>query len=242
MIVKARGIILNNSDYRDNDLLCHILFAEYGLLTFVVKGAKKLTSKNAFGVNRGTISEITFDYKENRKMFSIQRADYIESYYYDDDLIKLTTLNMIFEIAGVVSKDQDVVFELYDLLNKTLLATREYDILQVLALYIAKIMKLVGIEPYVDGCVLCNASKVVAISKEKGGFLCEHHALNLPKDEVRVLKKFRLINKMDFEHLNLLKDLDYNWSDTLIMLDFLTYNSVVNVKSYRFLKSLLKDL
>ena len=242
MIVKAKGIILNNSDYRDNDLLCHILFKEYGLLTFVVKGAKKITSKNAFGVTKGTISEITFDYQENRKMFSIQRADYLNSYYFDDDLIKLTALNMIFEIGTAVARDEEVVGELYELLLKTLEATKEYDVLQVLALYVAKTMKLIGIEPYVDGCVVCNEPKVVTISKEKGGFLCLDHAINLPKYEVSTLKKFRLINKMDFEHLGLLKDLDYNQNDMLIMLDFLTYNSVVNVKSYRFLKSVIKDL
>ena len=46
---------------------------------------------------------------------------------------------------------------------------------------------------------------------------------------------------MDFEHLDLLKDLDFNAADCLILLDFLTYNSVVSVKSLRFLKSLFKD-
>ena len=238
MIVKAKGIILNNSDYRDNDMLCHILFREYGLLTFVVKGAKKITSKNAFCCIKGTYSEITFDYKENHKMFSIHRADYIESYYYDDDLLKLTMLNLILEIGQSVAKDPDVVAELYDLIINTLVATKTYDMLHVLSLYVAKIMKLIGVEPYVDGCVICNEPKVVAISKEKGGFLCLNHAMNLPKNDVATLKKFRLINKMDFKHLDLLKDLDFNEQDCLILLDFLTYNSVVSTKSYRFLKSL----
>ena len=64
---KAQGIILSVSDYRDNDLICQVLFKEYGLLSIVAKGAKKITSKNAYSLLPASLSEMLFDYKDHKK-------------------------------------------------------------------------------------------------------------------------------------------------------------------------------
>lgn len=237
---KSQGIILSVSDYRDNDLICQVLFKEYGLLSIVAKGAKKITSKNAYSLLPSSLSEMMFDYKEHKTIFTLKSANLVHSYYQDDDIIKITGLQLILDIAKHAIVGSDNTDKIYDLLLETLKYSETNDIIHVLAIYLAHMAKIVGISPYVDGCVKCNDSKVVTISKEDGGFLCLRHAINLPKYSIDVLKKFRLVNKMNFEHINLLGDLQYDYQDLDYIANFFIQNSFINIKSYNFFKTILR--
>ena len=42
---RVDGIVLKQSDYRDNAVLLQVLTKEYGLISFTAKGARKLTSR-----------------------------------------------------------------------------------------------------------------------------------------------------------------------------------------------------
>ena len=237
---KAQGIILSVSDYRDNDLICQVLFKEYGLLSIVAKGAKKITSKNAYSLLPASLSEMLFDYKDHKTIFTLKSANLIHSYYQDNDILKITGLGLILDITKHAMVGNDNINDIYDVLLDALRYSGTNDIVHVLAIYLARMAKIIGISPYVDGCVKCNESKVVTISKVDGGFLCIKHAINLPKYEVEVLKKFRLINKMNFEHINLLSDISYSYQDLDYMADFFIQNSFINIKSYNFFKTILR--
>lgn len=237
---KALGIVISVSDYRDNDLICQVLFREFGLLSIVAKGAKKITSKNAYSLLPASLSEMMFDYKEHKTIFTLKNANLIHSYYQDDNIIKISALQLILDVVKHAIVGNDNIYDIYDLLLETLKYSETNDIVDVLAIYLAHMAKIIGISPYVDGCVKCNEPKVVTISKEDGGFLCMRHAINLPKYEVDVLKKFRLVNKMNFEHINLLRDVDYNYQDLDYVVNFFIQNSFINIKSYNFFKTILR--
>ena len=68
------ALILSQSDYRDADVIIRVLTKEYGLLSFIAKGARKMTSKNAGSIIPVTKAEIQFDYKDGQTMFRLKTA------------------------------------------------------------------------------------------------------------------------------------------------------------------------
>lgn len=238
MITKTLGIVLNNSDYKEYDILVTIISQDYGLITLVAKGAKKFNSKNRHCIMPFTISEFIFEYYENKNIFNLQKSNFIKSYYKDDDLLKISAMNVISDISRkYLHFENNLNFfndirKCFDLLNNN-------DSYKVMALFMAKVLKYMGLEPYVDGCIICNESKVVSFSNKDGGFLCRKHAHEFEIMDVEKLKKIRLINKMDYEHFDYLNNCDYKLDDFNLMANFFIDHSGYDIKSYRFYKSLL---
>ena len=235
MITKEEGIILSVDDYKENDALLKVVLKESGLFTFVLKGAKKLSGKN----NKLTMpflkAEFIYEKKEYKTIASLQKGSLIENYYRKEDLLKLSGLEVIADITLKIGDD----YNLYEEVKQSFEAALEYPLPLVCALYMARVSKLLGFNPIIDGCVICSNPKVVAISNNDGGFLCERHAFNKPKSPVKSLRNFRLINKADFKDLKVLKEYDYDKNDFILEAEFFFYHADFKIKSYPFFKSLL---
>ena len=108
----------------------------------------------------------------------------------------------------------------------------------VLCQYLAGILKVEGIEPLVDECVLCGSRRVQTISVEEGGFLCARCAGAMGAHSVGVaeLKKFRLINKAAPEHYSLLQQYGpWTKKDAEFLIRFLIVHTGLQLESWRFL-------
>lgn len=227
---RVRGLVLSISDYKENDSILRVLTKEYGLLSFVSKGVKKIHSKNK--VLPICLYEFEIDYKEGKTMFTIHHQKLLESFYEEKDLSLLAFKNVLLEATLKVMEHEENT--LYDALLFTLQNTSKEDYYSAGSLYFAHILKELGIAPYVDGCVICNHSKVVAISNRDGGFLCKNHAILEECLEVMDLKRFRLIMKAGFENYALVKAQAINRTDFCRIVDFFIANSAISLKSYHF--------
>ena len=93
--------------------------------------------------------------------------------------------------------------------------------------------------PVVDGCALCGKKQVVTFSKRHGGFLCNEHRGGEEPLPVERLKKIRLIVKGGLEHYEVLKDLDYDFTDFSLLMDFFLENADLYSRSYDFYRTLI---
>ena len=242
MTDKYEGIILSSSDYKEADSLISVLLKDKGLVSFVVKGSKKMTSKLAANTMPFCLSEFIFEYKERKTIFSLRGSTLIKNYYDDLDLNKLSAYQVIADIAKRCYDEDDYDNYLYE---ETLMAFEKIqagdNLFIVLAYYMVSMSRLTGISPQVDGCAICGESKVVSISNRDGGFLCLKHALNLPKYDVLTLKKFRFINKMNWDYIDNLNAIGFDLNDLEIVADFFFEHSDFKLKSYKFFISLFND-
>ena len=228
---KINGFVLSISDYKENDVLLQVMTKEYGILSLVGKASKKLDSKNHFLPM--CIYEFMIDYKENKTIYSIHNHKIINNYFLDDD-IELLSLNNIFLEASLKNRDinsYDELLFVFNNINKNnryLLGSLFFD-------YLAKSF---GIMPYVDGCVICQNSKVVSISNVDGGFLCSNHLHNEKTLPVDRLKKFRMIVKGGFENYDSLLNYDYDINDFYLVANFFLQNSDLKLNSYELYRSL----
>ena len=106
------------------------------------------------------------------------------------------------------------------------------------SLYISYLLKINGLMPNVDKCVVCGKKQVVSISNNLGGFLCAKHIGGHRVFGLEQLKKFRLINKADFINYPSIQNIKFESQDFQIMMDFLIDNCDLNLKSYQFYKQL----
>ena len=66
---KITAFVLNQSDYKEADVLMQVASEEYGIISLVGKAGKKLSSKNHFLPM--CLYEFIIDYKEGKDIFSI---------------------------------------------------------------------------------------------------------------------------------------------------------------------------
>ena len=201
------GIILKQTDYREADVIISVLTEEYGKLSFVASGARKMKAKNAGAIMPCTIADIQFDYKPQKTMFCMKTActrNLFRSLH--EDLILSAAAQAACESADVMSlagEEEDRSPQKYALLNDCLtLLNEKKDPDLVLCGYLSEMMDLFGILPDVDECVHCGSLKVSAFSAKEGGFLCEDCArrLNVPLRPALDLKRLRLAVKAGMKH------------------------------------------
>ncbi|SJZ74786.1 DNA repair protein RecO [Anaerorhabdus furcosa] len=246
---KVLGIVLKQSEYRENDALLTVLTKEYGKLTLTARGVKKMNSKSSTSCLPYVLSEFVFDYVEDKSMFTIKNASIKSSNrFLQEDLEKMNIAAIFCELIdkslpqGVL--DEDVNDNYFDLLVFSLdKLNQEKQHPLLLCLFLAQMLNYLGIPPIVDECVLCGNTKVNRISIEEGGFVCSECMSELDSsiDTQMDLKRFRLINKAGIENYDVLKNYGpWSFQDCSSMFEFLQVHSGIDSTSWKFLKEIVE--
>ena len=77
--IKVKGIVLKNTDYKDNDKLINILCLEYGVITVRVRGVKKSGAKLAFAIQ--PFAFVEFLLSKNGNFYTCINAISIDQFY-----------------------------------------------------------------------------------------------------------------------------------------------------------------
>ena len=232
------GIVVSVNDYKDNDAIINILTRQYGKISLYVRGQKKISGKNIYATQLLNRSSFMFDYYPNKNMQHLKSAIVIDTFSnIRSDYEKITIASLICEISENCAQEN-----IYDLLLKSLdnLDKSDQPYL-VLNLFLSEILTVLGISPYVDGCVLCGRNdNIETISLEDGGFLCRKCNQGLNKVmSPSLLLKFRYINKANIDIIDKLINLDLNKFElTDIMMNILVVYSGIRVNSYKSLTNL----
>ena len=228
---KITAFVLDQSDYKEADVLMKVISREYGILSLVGKAAKKLSSKNHFLPM--CLYEFVIDYKEGKDIFSVHGYKLLENYFEDKDIQMMSFKNMICELT---LKNRDI--DLYEPLCFVFSHMNRENRYLLGSMFVSYVIKHFGIMPVVDGCALCDSRKVVALSNRHGGFLCIDHIGGEEVLPVETLKRFRLIIKGEFKDYEILKQFTYEYRDFCLLMDFYLANADMRIRSYDFYKTL----
>lgn len=230
MIENIKAIVSGIKDYKDNDQLLEVITEKYGVLSLVAKGTKKPGAKLHYVEN--SLYEISLDYNPSKTMFSIINSKSIKNYIKYDDSFLSAFVNIMYEM--IHHSKEFCTNDTYDYIL-FLLANINHDNYNLLgSIFIVHIMKLHGISPYVDGCVVCGAKNVVSISNDLGGFTCIEHRGDSTIFDPEFLLKFRIICKCDIKNYEVVKDYKIENEIFIELCRFFIYNSDINLKSFDF--------
>ncbi len=233
-MTNTKALVLSKIDYQENDHIIKVFSPEYGILSFISKGTKKSKSKNNYNLNPFSNVIISFEYKENKTLFRLIKAETIDYYYYKD-LLVLSLVNVMAELIENIAYDN---FNEYYKLILFCLAKIEDNPYLITAFFIAKCLALAGLKPEVNHCIVTKVKKVAGINYLKGGFVSHPYLDEFPLLSKEELLKFRYLNLVEYDQLASLYNLDYNYYDLKRISDFLTVQSSIVLKSMDFLKFL----
>ncbi len=229
---KITAFVLSQVDYKEADVLMHVISREYGHLSLVGKAAKKLSGKNHFLPM--CLYEFIIDYKEGKDIFSVHGYKLLENHFEDKDIRMMSFKDLLCELTF---RNKDI--DLFDPLCFVFRHLNDEELYLLGSMYVSYIIKRFGIMPVVDGCALCGNKKVVALSNRHGGFLCIDHLSGEQTQSVDTLKRFRLIIKGEFKDYEVLKQFDYGFKDFSLLMDFYLSNTDLKLRSYEFYKKLV---
>ncbi len=202
MIKKVEGLIIDDRNYSESSKILFVITKEYGLISIMAKGVRKIKSKL-----RGVTGKLTYGYfhvyyKEN-KLSTLIDVDIINSLkLIKTDLLKISYTSYLCELVGQVIKqvslDKDKK-EIFDVFIGTLLKINEgFDPMVLTNILELKLLDYLGVKPMIDSCVKCGDTKaIITISPEKGGFLCHkcHNEEYIVKDKtIQMIRMFYYVD------------------------------------------------
>ncbi|MCD7809806.1 MAG: DNA repair protein RecO [Erysipelotrichaceae bacterium] len=220
--------------------MLYVYTKEYGKLSVLARGVKKLTSKNARATSDMMISLLTIHLKKGMCLLiratpmnylrhineSLDReivGQYICEYYYryiDDNQPDIVEYNYLFKCLTYLNEQMNPLL--------------------VYLLFNVFILEHNGVSIYVDGCVVCDCPKVVSISLKHGGFVCNEHVGHDEIMDVEVLKAFRHLHKMPIDKAEQLDISDAIIHQMIPIMDsFIDEYTGIHLKTSTFMKQLI---
>lgn len=203
MIEKLDGIVIWESDYGETSKLLNILTKEYGIISVISKGCKKMKSDLRSVSTKLTYGQFNVFYKEN-KLSNLISVD-VENNFKNIqlDILKISYASYLLELSSQVSK-QNASHFIFELLISALRKINDgFDPLVITNIIELKFLNLLGVMPMLDGCVVChNKSSIATISSYKGGYLCNKCRGNEKIVDANTIKLIRMFYYVDINKIS----------------------------------------
>ena len=238
---EVEGIVLRIQDYKENDKLVYILVKNEGIITLYGRGMKKITSKLAASCLPYMVSHFVIEENDVKSILQLRSCSRVKLFRNcREDLVKQMIAMCICDYAYAIAKD--IENEIYDLVYETLCILDKSTTPElVYAIYLKEIAELIGVEPQVDGCVICGSTtRISAVSINEGGFICENCNSYGHRSSKEYLYLFRVICKAKYENM---VNISYSKEDIINVLETLSvfvkqYGSIISNGNELLLKVL----
>lgn len=208
MIEKLEGIVISETDYGETSKILNVLTKEHGIIGVISKGCKKLKSDLRSVSSKMTYGFFNIFYKEN-KLSNLISVDILNNFKnIKTDIEKISYANFLIELSSQVAK-QHAGQAVYDYLISGLIKINDnFDPLVITNIVELKYLDLLGVLPYLEGCVVChNKQSIITISSYKGGYLCNKCYGNEKLVSAKTIKLIRMFYYVDIDKISKL-DID----------------------------------
>lgn len=200
------AIVLRNINYRDSNKIYTMLSRDFGKITALARGVRKISSRRAG--NLDTLNVISVSISEDSKGFkSINEAKTMHSFKNIKNFLPLVTcaLQMI-ELANIFIDSDQHIEGVYELIQKSLLKLDSLEetyfmyIPLTFAEFELSFMALVGYELTLDKCSICSRVlddtwETYWFNMSSGGMFCPNcrtGSLEIPKDSALLLREINV--------------------------------------------------
>lgn len=204
-ITKVKGIIISEKPYKESSKLLNLITEDYGVISVIAKGSKRLKSNLRSITSKLTYAEFQINYKEG-KLSTLICADIINPLFnIKSDLLKISYASYLLDLTSQVLKENNNK-NIYNILVSSLIKIEEgYDPEVITNILELKYLSYLGISPNFDTCSICGKSKIITLSVEKGGFICSDHHTNERIVSNKTLQIIRMLYYADIDKITKLE-------------------------------------
>jgi DNA repair protein RecO (recombination protein O) len=244
-LLRAKGIVLRNRPLGETDRLVTCFTLEQGKISGVAKGASKLRSRFGSSLQPLTCIQLLMFRNEMRSLYRINHTDILTSFQaIRDDWEKLRPALYAVDLVDALLAESDPQPRVFTLLEQLLTRISQAEAARVdiwLRLFEARMLVLVGYQPMLERCALCQrpSSAAGALSGGLGGYVCRGcepgvaDARRVSSATLRLLERAATVQWGAAERLYLSGEQQQELRQVLH--DFLRGHVRKEVKSYRFL-------
>ncbi len=238
-ITKVKGIIISESSYSETSKLLNIFTKEYGVIGVLAKGAKRIKSNLRSVSSKLTYADFQINYKEG-KLSNLICADVINPFNeIKKDLLKISYASFLLELTSQVMKQTNSK-DIFSLLESTLLKIEEgFDPVIITSILELKYLDYLGIKPVLDSCAVCGSTRVLTVSTNKGGFVCENCHTNekiVDKKTIQILRMLYFVDISKISKINLSEMIKKEIDDFIN--EYYDKYTGLYLKSKKFLKTI----
>lgn len=174
MFYTTKGLVLRETQYKDNDKLLHVLSEELGLVTFKARGVKRKNSPLKSGCQLMTYAEFTV--YERGGFYTVNEAEPLAMFLSIRQDIELLSLGSYFaQLLETVATEGQSCPELLSLGLNSLYALDTLKKPQTLvkAVFELRLLCLSGFAPMLEGCSHCGNSQANHFQLQEGTLICD---------------------------------------------------------------------
>lgn len=239
---KIEGIIVSETNYSESSKILNILTKDYGLISAISKGCRKIKSNLRSVSTKLTYGYFHLNYKENG-LSNLIAVDVINNYKnIISNLTNISYASYMMELTTQVYKQNNdkLIYELFiaslTKINEGLDPNIITSILEI------KYLEYLGVKPSIDACALCGSTTdIVTLDSNHGGYICS----NCYNGELKVsTKTIKLVRMFYYVDINKITKLNIS-SDTMKEInkfidEYYEDYTGIYLNSKRFLKNLNK--
>ncbi len=173
MYIKTNGIVLRETEYKDNDKLLTVLTKDLGKITVKARGAKSSRSRYKASCQLLSFSEMTL--LEQLDRYTLTEGNAIELFTELRDDIELLSLATYFvQVCDTIAQEDEEASEILSLLLNCLYALSKLGLPQTLvkAVFELRVMCISGFMPDLRGCFVCGNENADRFNITQGMLQC----------------------------------------------------------------------
>jgi DNA repair protein RecO (recombination protein O) len=177
-LLRAKGFVLRNRPLGETDRLITCFTLEHGKISGVAKGAGKLRSRFGSSLQPLSLIRLMLFRKETRSLYRIDHTDILTSFQaVRDDWEKLRPALYAVDLVDALLVESDPQPQVFTLLERLLTSVSQTESARIdvwLRLFEARLLRLVGYQPLLERCAVCQrpATAAGALSGGLGGYVC----------------------------------------------------------------------
>ncbi len=234
---KINALIIDRTDYKEYDILIHVLTKEHGVMTWIAKGANKPKSKYGSLLQPMYLVDALIDAKQGISLFKSASilnmhpsiTEHIERLTVASFMIKILAINAQDDPRLMSYDDVLAYFQLFKTVDRYAIGTH----------FLMTLAKQMGLELYLDGCVICNDPKIMGLSITAGGFVCQRcdDQVDHLTHSIEFYRQLRCLSKATINQISLCQGA-YDTQYMQIYVDLLQDTIKIPHKNWQFLQQI----
>ncbi|OKY73793.1 MAG: DNA repair protein RecO [Desulfobulbaceae bacterium DB1] len=226
--LQSRSIVIKVMDYGESDKIITFFTEDFGKVNGIAKGAKRSKKRFVNKLEFFSLLEITAVPSRQSSLCRIDSAVLLSSYPpLRENYKRYSAAMLVCELVDQWTRENDpdeVLFHLLQWCMEEL--TRTADFVATVLFFHVKLLKILGIHPQLDHCLLCGErqqdSRFLRFSLVDHGIICKKCESSSPSGTAPIslaaVKSLQMINSLPYEKLQRLKISDPTLSEIAVIM------------------------